>query len=83
MQVLKLCKLAYKLRPHYCFEMIFFKMSYFMYCGFQAIKNSTIKLLYANVVFYHIESFSVNKILNNIKINEIIYIKFNISKKLK
>ena len=24
MQVLKLCKLAYKPRPHYCFEMIFF-----------------------------------------------------------
>ena len=23
MQVLKLCKLAYKPRPHYCFEMIF------------------------------------------------------------
>ena len=25
MQVLKLCKLAYKPRPHYCFEMIFSK----------------------------------------------------------
>ena len=25
MQVLKLCKLAYKSRPHYCFEMIFSK----------------------------------------------------------
>ena len=25
MQVLKLCKLAYKPRPHYCFEMIFTK----------------------------------------------------------
>ena len=25
MQVLKLCKLAYKRRPHYCFEMIFSK----------------------------------------------------------
>ena len=24
-QVLKLCKLAYKPRPHYCFEMIFSK----------------------------------------------------------
>ena len=28
MHVLKLCKIAYKPRPHYCFEMIFFKMSY-------------------------------------------------------
>ena len=27
--------------------------------------------IYANVVFYHIESFSANKILNNVKINEI------------
>ena len=26
---------------------------------------------YANAVFYHIESFSANKILNNVKINEI------------
>ena len=34
-------------------------------------KNSTIKLLYANVVFYHIESFSANRILNNVKINDI------------
>ena len=25
MQVLKLCKLAYKPRPHYCFKMIFSK----------------------------------------------------------
>ena len=25
MQVLNLCKLAYKSRPHYCFEMIFSK----------------------------------------------------------
>ena len=25
MQVLKLCNLAYKPRPHYCFEMIFSK----------------------------------------------------------
>ena len=25
MQVLKLCKLAYELRPHYCLEMIFSK----------------------------------------------------------
>ena len=25
MQVLKLCKLAYKPRPHFCFEMIFSK----------------------------------------------------------
>ena len=25
MQVIKLCKLAYKPRPHYCFEMIFSK----------------------------------------------------------
>ena len=30
MQVLKLCKWAYKPCPHYCFEMIFFKMSYFI-----------------------------------------------------
>ena len=28
-------------------------------------------LLYANVVFYHTESFSEKKILNNVKINEI------------
>ena len=31
-----------------------------------------IKLFFfANVVFYHIESFSASKILNNVKINEI------------
>ena len=30
------------------------------------------KLLYANIVLYHIESFSANKILNSVKINEII-----------
>ena len=35
------------------------------------MKNSTIKLLYANVVFYHIESFSANALLNNVKINEV------------
>ena len=29
------------------------------------------KLLYANVVFYHVESSLENKILNNVKINEI------------
>ena len=28
-------------------------------------------LLYANVLFYHIESFSANKILNNVIINEL------------
>ena len=33
--------------------------------------NSIIQLLHANVVFYHIEPFSANKILNNVKINEI------------
>ena len=28
-------------------------------------------VLYSNVVFYYIESFSANKIVNNVKINEI------------
>ena len=45
-------------------------MSYFMYCDFYAIRYNTIKFLYTNV-FYHIESFSANKILNNVEINEI------------
>ena len=40
-------------------------------------KNRTIILLYAGVVFYHIESFSENKILNNVKINEIYKIQSN------
>ena len=43
-----------------------------------ALKNSIIKLLYANVVFYHIESFSANKIFNNVK--KMKYIEFDISK---
>ena len=30
-----------------------------------------IKLIYTNVVFNHIESFPANKMLNNVKINEI------------
>ena len=34
-------------------------------------QNSTIKLLLANVVFYHIESFSENEISKNVKITEI------------
>ena len=36
------------------------------------MKNSITKLLYANVVLYHIKSFLTNKILNNVKINEIL-----------
>ena len=32
MQVLKLCKLAYKPRPHYCFEIIFSKC-HILYCA--------------------------------------------------
>ena len=35
------------------------------------MKNSTVKLLYAKVVFYHIELFSANKIFKKVKINEI------------
>ena len=70
MQVLKLRKLAYKPRPRYCFEMIFSKC-HILCVVISKQLNSTIKLLYANVVFYHIESFSSNKILNNVKINEI------------
>ena len=66
MQVLKLCKLAYKPRPYYCFEMIFSKCHIFC-----TAKNNTIKFLYANVLIYYIESFSANKILDNAKINEI------------
>ena len=45
------------------------------------MKNSTIKLLHAKVVFYHIESFSANKILNNVKKNELYLIQY--FKKLK
>ena len=63
MQVLKLCKLAYKPHPHYCFEMIFPKC--------HILCSAISKQLYANVVFYHIESFSANKIINNVKIDEI------------
>ena len=65
MQVVKLCKSAYKPRPHCCFEMIFAN------CHFYVVRNSTLKHSYVNVVFYHIESFSANKILNIVKINEI------------
>ena len=71
MQVLKLCKLAYKPRPHYCFMMIFSKCQILCSEISKQLKNSTIKLLYVNVVFHHIESISANKILNNVKINEI------------
>ena len=71
MQVLKLCKLAYKPHPHYCFEMIFSKCHILCSVISKQLKTNTIKLLYASVVFYHIESFSANKILNNVKINEI------------
>ena len=66
MQVLKLCKLAYKPRPHYCFEMIFSKCH--ILCS--AISKQ-LKTAHANVVFYHIGSFSENRILNNVKVNEI------------
>ena len=71
MQVLKLCKLAYKPRPHYCFEMIFSKCHILCSAISKQLKNSTSKLLYANVVLCHIESCSANKILNNVKIDEI------------
>ena len=71
MQVLKLCKLAYKPRQHYCFKMIFSKCHILCSAISKQFKNSKIKLLYANVVFYLIESFSANKILNNAKTNKI------------
>ena len=50
MQVSKLCKLSYKPRPHYCFEMIFSKCH--ILCS---VISTVIKLIYAHVVFYHIE----------------------------
>ena len=71
MHVLKLCKLAYKPRPHNCFEMIFSRCHILCSVISKLLKKSKIKLLYANVVFNHIESFSANKILNDLKINEI------------
>ena len=70
MQISKLCKLAYKPR-HYCFEMIFSKFNILCSVISKQLKAAQLKLLYANDVFYHIESFSANKILNNVKINEI------------
>ena len=35
------------------------------------MKKAQNQLLHAKVVFYHIESFSANKILNNVKMNEL------------
>ena len=70
MQVLILCKLAYKLRSYYCFEMIFSKCH--IACnGISKHFKQHNSAFFANVVFYHIESFSANKILNNVKINKI------------
>ena len=67
MQVLKLCKLA-----HYCFEMNFSKCH--ILCSVISKQSKTAQLSFymqIYVVFYHTESFSANKILDNVKINEI------------
>ena len=66
MQVLKVCKLEYKPRPHYCFKIIFSKCH--ILCS--AISKQ-LKIAQLGFYMYHIESFSTNKILNNAKINEI------------
>ena len=66
MQVLKLCKLAY-----YCYEMIFSKCHILCSVISKQLKTAQFSFLYANDVFYHIESFSANKILNNDNKNEI------------
>ena len=65
MQFLKLCKLAYKPCPHYCFEMLFSKCHILCSAISKQLKTAQLN------VFYHIESFATNKILNNVKINEI------------
>ena len=69
MQVLKLCKSAYKPRPHNCFEMIFPKCHILCSAISKQLKTDNLSVICKYV--YHIESFSANKILNNAKINEI------------
>ena len=72
MQVLKLCKKAYKPRPHYCFEMIFTKCHILNHAISKQLKTALLSFyMQINVVFYHMELFSANKIFNNVKINEI------------
>ena len=77
MQVLKLCKLAFKPRPHYCLEMIFSKCHILCSVISKQLKTAQLSFICATVVFYHIESFSDNKILKNVII-KMKYIKFNI-----
>ena len=70
MQVLKLCKLTYKPCAHYCFEMIFSKCHILCSVISKQLKTAQVSF-YMQFFFYHIESFSANKILNNVKINDI------------
>ena len=63
MQVLKLCKLANKPCPGYYLGMNF------LFCAIS--KQFKAAQLNFYIQMYFIESFSANKILNNIKINEI------------
>ena len=52
MQVLKLCKLAYKPRPHYCFEMIFLKCH--ILCSAISKQLKTAQLSYYMQMLYFI-----------------------------
>ena len=69
MQVLKLCKLAYKPRPHYCFKMIFSKCH--ILCRLSAISKQ-LKTTQLSFYIQMLHFIILNKILNNVKINEII-----------
>ena len=71
MQVLKLCKLTFKPRPHYCFEMIFSKCHILCSAISKQLKTAHVSFCMQMLYFFNIETFSANKILNNVKINEI------------
>ena len=52
MQVLKLCKLAYKPRPHYCLEMIFSKCH--ILCSVISMQSKTAQLSFYMQMLYFI-----------------------------
>ena len=69
MQVSKLCKLAYKPCPHYCFERVFSKSQ--ILCSASSKQLKTAQLSCYMQMLYFIISFSANKVINNVKINDI------------
>ena len=71
MQVLKLCKLAYKHGPHYCFEMFFSNCHILCSAISKQLKIPQVSFYMQMLYFFPIESFSANKISNNVNMNEI------------